>query len=140
MEARVAFIADSGRRIAGPAIDHPGHAEAVDKHTEAVAPEGLLQRHRDLAAFSQGGKDAIGFRDTARSDLDAEAAHGLDPAGRGIGAHQLAIAEFEAGVHDLILPLGRDVAGGGRADMLEHERDLTSQDALISLESFLALA
>lgn len=33
------------------AVDHPAHAEAVHAHAEAFRPEGLLQRHGDLAAF-----------------------------------------------------------------------------------------
>src|SRR5712691_6468815 len=37
-----------------PAVDHPRRAEALDQHTKGFDPEGLLQRHRHLAALGEG--------------------------------------------------------------------------------------
>src|SRR5262245_49209243 len=38
------------------AVDHPGDAELIDKHTEAVGPEGLLDWHLHNPVFRQSVK------------------------------------------------------------------------------------
>ncbi len=41
--------------------EHPGCAELVAEHGEAVGEKGLLQGHEDLAASGEQGVGALGF-------------------------------------------------------------------------------
>src|SRR5262245_10025880 len=43
------------------AVDHPGRAELIDQHPEAMRPEGLLDRHLHRALFRECMEHAIGL-------------------------------------------------------------------------------
>jgi hypothetical protein len=66
--------------------------------------------------------------------------HRLAELRRRIGGHQQIIAELHAGMHDLVLPFGRDEALGRRPGVGQHVLDLSAEDLLIELEGFLAVA
>src|SRR5258708_21360639 len=53
-------------------IDHPGNAEPVGEHAEAVRPESFAEGHRDGGFFRERAEDALGFLDVGETDVDVK--------------------------------------------------------------------
>ena len=53
-------------------VEHPVHAKAVGKHSEAGAPECVLQRHGDFAVLAQGGKELLDLLQAFAGNGDRE--------------------------------------------------------------------
>src|SRR6185437_13068573 len=83
------------------AIDHPGDAEAVGAHAEALGPESLLNWHLDGAALGQAGKDALGFGRVVGADIDGKTLRLVIARGRRVRSHQGVCADAHADMHDL---------------------------------------
>src|SRR5262249_50889658 len=71
------FPADrgSGRRFLG--IDHPGRAELIDQHAEAMRPESLLDRHMHRALLRQCMEHPLRLRRLGNIERDRHALHRL---------------------------------------------------------------
>src|ERR1700720_3951812 len=87
-------------------VDHPGNAEAVGQHAEAVCPEGFTEGHGDGGAFRERAEDALGFLDVREADVDAESLGLRVAARRRIGSHEHGIADGDASVKNFLLPFG----------------------------------
>src|SRR4029450_11355611 len=85
------------------AVDQPGDAEAIDDHAEARGPEGLLERHDDLAVLREVAEDALGGGDARELERQREAFRFLVAAWRDVAAHQRLTGDGHAAVHDLVL-------------------------------------
>src|SRR5690606_40916633 len=76
------------------AVDHPGHAETVGEHAEALGPEGFLHRHHYLPALGQRREQALALGDAIgvkadRAALDAFIGGATaELAGQGVRGHQ----------------------------------------------------
>src|SRR5580700_9271631 len=88
-------------------VDHPGNAEAVGEHAEAMRPEGFAERHGDGRAFRERAENALGFLDVVEPDIDAESLGLGIAAWRRVGGHKDSVADRDAGVENFLLPFGR---------------------------------
>src|SRR5215510_4236339 len=138
----VAGMARSGRWMSHRpwTVDHPGRAETVDQHAEALGEERLGERHVDLAAVGKPVEHACRLLDGRNLERHGVAAGRLLVPGRGVGGHQHLVADREPRMHDLLVPFLRHVALGRRALVLEHRLDLAVEQPGVELEGFLAVA
>jgi hypothetical protein len=79
-------------------VDHPGHAELVDAHAELVAPDLLLQRHRDGPARGQLFPVAVQEVRVVAAEADRNAGNGLIV--HVTGHDRVAGVGLQAPVHD----------------------------------------
>jgi hypothetical protein len=91
--------------------DHPGRAELVSQHAEAMGEEGFLEGHEDLPPVGEKVVDAFRFRDAVDREGKIDTAHGLEAIGRNIVGHDIGLAQGHAGVHDFGFPVVGDLRG-----------------------------
>src|SRR5258708_26441487 len=100
-------------------IDHPGNAEPVGEHAEAMSPEGFAEGHGDGGFFRERAEDALGFLDVGETDVDAESLWLRVAAWRRIGGHENGVPDGEAVGKNFFFPpgggpeRGRAVVRGG---------------------------
>src|SRR5690349_18197113 len=90
----------SGLCLRAAAVDHPGRAEAVGRHAEALGPEGLPERHLHRAALRQRVEDARGFGDVVDMEGDPEPLRRPVMPLRAVGGHQRLIRHLQTGMED----------------------------------------
>src|SRR5215471_19388661 len=84
-------------------------------------------------------EDALGIFGVVDAERHRDAFHWFVPVGRGVGTHQDLVADHEAGMHDLVPPLGRRLPLHWRAPIRHHRDDLAAETPLIELERNLAI-
>src|ERR1700730_17371115 len=84
-------------------------------------------------------EDAFGVFGVVDAERHREAFHWFVAVGPGVGTHQYPVADHEAGMHDLVAPLGRRLPLHWRAPARHHRDDLAIETPLIELERRLAL-
>src|SRR6516162_2152605 len=84
-------------------------------------------------------EDAFGIFGVVDAERHREAFHWFVPVGRSVGTHQDLVADHEAGMHDLIPPLGWRLLLHWRAPIRHHRDDLAAETPLIELERNFAL-
>src|SRR5690348_17793438 len=119
---------------------HPRDAELVRQHAELLREEGLVERHVDRRPLREAVEHPLGFLRRFDPQRHRVAGRSVVATGRCVGPHQLVAADLQAGMQDLLLPLGRDLACGRRALVGQHREDLAASHALVELERFLAPA
>ena len=119
--------------------EHPGGAELIAEHGEAVGEEGLLHGHEDLAAVGEKGVDALGFDCAVEEERKVGAADGLEAVGRDVGADELGFSEADAGVEDGVFPVGCDVLGIGLLIVGHHHGDLSAEMLFVEVEGLFAV-
>src|SRR5262249_1200634 len=121
---------------------HPVDAEAVVDHAEALGEEGLRERHRHLAAVTQGGEQPIGLRLVRGREGQAEALEiRLSPLAA-VRAHDHRFTYAQARMHPLVFRAGRDHALLIRGAILEAREHLHfgAERTLVELDGLLAAA
>src|ERR1700751_4815636 len=84
-------------------------------------------------------EDAFGIFGVVDAERHREAFHWFVAVGRRVGTHQYLVADHEAGMHDLVAPLGRRLLLHWRAPVRHHSADLAAETPLIELERRRAL-
>ena len=121
-------------------MDLPVDAESIRAGAEVVAPEHVLEFHRDLSAFRERGKDAVNVLAGGSGIADGVVGadnEGWAEAGRRIAAHKDAVADGQADVHNLVVPPvrhGRHVIGGRHVRERHHVQELAPKDTSIRLK------
>src|SRR5205814_3185337 len=92
-------------------IDHPRNAVAIDTHAKARRPERLLKRHLLFATFAKSLEDAFSFGCIFHVNGNVHAGGFGVASRRAVGAHDVAVANFQRGMHDQILRVGGKVLG-----------------------------
>jgi thiol-disulfide isomerase/thioredoxin len=114
---------------------HPRRAELVANHREPIGEWHLLHFHEDLAAVREQRVHALGVCFAVECEREIGASHRLGV--RNIGAHQRRAADFDAGVQDLGLPIGRQV-GIGLVPMPDDAGERAAEVLLVETERLLA--
>src|SRR5258708_15235670 len=91
-------------------IDHPGNAEPVGEHAEAMSPEGFAEGHGDGGFFRERAEDALGVLDVLQTDVDAESLWLRVAAWRRVGGHKHRIPDGHASVENFLLPFSGNLA------------------------------
>src|SRR5258705_7122625 len=86
-------------------IDHPGNAEPVGEHAEAMSPEGFAEGHGDGGFFRERAEDALGFLDVGETGVDAETLRLGVSAWRRIGGHKNGATDSNASVEEFHFPI-----------------------------------
>src|SRR4029077_10741054 len=97
-----------------------------------MRPEGFTEGHGNGSVFGEGGKNALGFLDVGEADVDAESCRLGGAAWRGVGGHENRVTDSNASVENFLLPFGWNLAGGGRAFVIEHHLDFGAEDFRVS--------
>src|SRR5262249_8077985 len=133
--------ASSFRRLIGSfAIDQPRYAEAINEHAKTRGPERFLERHHDPTALGQFVKGALSLSRTLDLKREREALWFLILIRGYVGGHQRLAADCQAAVHDLVLPVGRNLIRQRRPGVTEDRSGLGSETLLIELERRLAFS
>ena len=124
-------------------VELPGYAELVGAGAEVGAPEHVLEGHGNGTAGGDAGKETVGLFTGLRVAGDGKVVAGLvgrAEAGGGVAAHENAVADGEADVHDALAiflrhaHVGRAFAEGRDVD------EVAAEDGAIEFEHFAAVA
>jgi hypothetical protein len=133
------LIVVSGAVCCALVDDHPGCAELVAEHAEAVGEEGLCHGHEDGAAVGEQGVEPLGLVVTVDVEGEIGAAHGFEVRGRDVAGHDFGVADDDAGVEDGIFHFSWSV-GLGRFAVCEHGCDLSAEMLFVKTEGLGAVA
>ena len=122
------------------AADHPAHPEAVAEHAEGLGPEGLLQRHVDLAAFAEGGEPGRGLLRRLCRQRQGKAAERRRRGAHAVGGHQDALADAQVGVQHLVLRARRQAHRLRRLLAAHQQGDFGAQRLDVEVQRLLAAA
>src|SRR6266496_6523772 len=119
------------RLVGTIAVDEPRYPEAIDEHAKPRGPEGLLEGHHNLAVLGQLVKDTLGVSGVVDLKRERKALWLLVTIGRNIATHQHLVAECNAAVHDLVLPVAWNLVRHRRTGVAENPSELTAETLLI---------
>src|SRR2546430_6872142 len=122
------------------AVDHPGSPEAVGDHAEAMGPEGLLDRHGDLAAVRQRREDPLRLGGLLDRRHHVEALGRVVVLCRRVAAEEELASEIDARVDDLVARFRRGLLRPGRFAVGHREHDLAAEGAGVEVERLTAVA
>src|SRR4029078_5460066 len=101
---------------------------------ESLRPKGLLEWRLDGPARRQLAVDAISVGDAAQLKRQRKTLWRLITLRRDVGAHQHLIADSQARVHHLVLPVGRNLIGVRRTRVTAHPAQGSAETRLIETQ------
>jgi len=124
----------------GLAENHPGRAEAVRRHAEALGEERLFQRHLHAPLLGQRLEGALGVGDGVDGQRYREPVRRLIASGRRVGAHDDLIGKLQPGVKDLLAERRRNLILRRRVLKTLHHFDTAAAKPRIEFERLFAVA
>src|SRR5687768_13491290 len=113
------------------AVDQPRYAKLIDDHTKTIGPKRFVERHDDPTVHGQVTKDTLGVSRARDLERERETFWFLIAVRRDVTTHQCLAANSYAAVHDLVLPVGRNLIGQGRPGVTEDRPELAAKTPLI---------
>src|SRR5947208_11376591 len=120
--------------------DHPGSPEAVGDHAEAMGPEGLLDRHGDLAAVRQRREDPLRLGGLLDRRHHVEALGRVVVLCRRVAAEEALASEIDPRVDDLVARFRRGLLRARRFAVGHREHDLAAEGPGVEVERLTAVA
>src|SRR5215469_416563 len=121
-------------------VDHPGNAEAIGAHAEALRPEGFLEGHGHGAVLGQRPENALGVRRLIHCRHDVETLRRLVAIRRCVTTQQELLAEVEPRMDDLLAHLRRSLLCAGGLAIGHREPDPAAENLGVEAEGFAAVA